>query len=320
MKRKIPFILLAAAAACGISFAQPVYTTPVGYYTHDGQAGGNIFVPGFVNSSVFTGAITGSTDTTLTVAEGSLAAGELDMLAATGTSPATATHYVEITSAGSNQGVVIDIESNTDSVITLAADISALSLVGDESIVVRPHITLAEALSGSEDLLSVFSDAATFYNSDGSIDSYFYIGEGNWSSDFASPDGNNVPITPGTGFVLNLAAETPLTVSGEVKLGSIVVQLTGGVVNIVGPVNPLFGNSAPISDLGFENLLAFTDSITLYAPGSLTITGTYFALGDGTVSQDFATPSTDEFDFTTGGVVTASGSTSLRIEGVTVTE
>ena len=308
MKTKITYSLLAAAAACSVANAQTTaYTTPVGYYNYDAKAGGNLFVPALVEASAFAGAITASSSNTITVSSEAITANAFD--AANG----YATHYVEITQAGSNQGVVIDIASNTNSVITLASDISALNLAGTETISVRPHVTLKSSLAGAESMLVDYNDSATFYKSDGSIATFYYIGGGDWSSDFATVDGNNFPIVPGTGFVLNVGADVALTVSGEVKESATVVQLKGGIVNVVGPVNPLVGSSDQIANLGFANLEAYADSLTMYTQGDLGIVGTYYSLGDGTVSLDFSSPSQDTFAFTTGGVITASADTSLRI-------
>ncbi len=303
------YTLLAAAAVTGLAQAQTAYTTPVGYYDFQAVTGGNLFVPGLIESPVFAGAITGSTATTLTLPAASLTASALN--AAGG----FATHFVEITQAGSNQGVVIDVDSNTDTVITLASDISALSLAGTETISIRPHVTLSSVFAGAEANLVAFTDAATFYNPDGSFNTYFFVGSSTWSSDFVNPDGNNRPIPPGTGFVLDVSADADLTIVGEVKATDTVVQLAGsGVVNIVGPVNPLVGNSDLIKNLGFADMLAFTDAISLYAPGQFfTPTGTYFADGAGNVTTDFVNPSLDTFDFTKGGIFTAAGDTAFRL-------
>jgi len=313
MKNKLTYSLILAAASCGMALGQTTaYTTPVGYYEADIKAGGNLFVPGFVNGAAFAGLITGSTATTLSVAAASITANAFN--AAGG----NATHYVQITQAGANQGVVIDIASNTNSVITLASNISALSLAGTESIVVRPHVTLKGVFAGEEASIASFSDSATFYNSDGSTPTFFFDGT-NWTSDFVNPDGNNRPVPPGTGFVFTVSADIPLTITGEVNAAPVVVQLNGnGVVNVVGPVNPLVGGSDTLQSLGFAALAAFSDSITLYQAGTVIPTGTYFS--DGTnVTEDFVNPSSATLASTTGGVVTAGADTSIKVDsGFTV--
>lgn len=311
MKTKITYSLLAAAAACSLVNAQTTaYTTPVGYYNYDAKAGGNLFVPALVEASAFAGAITASSSNTITVSSGAITANAFD--AANG----YATHYVEITQAGSNQGVVIDIASNTNSVITLASDISALNLAGTESILIRPHVTLSDCFTSAEAALAAYGDSATFYNSDGTSNTYYFIGAGDWASDFATPDGNDRPIPPGSGIIFDCGADAALTIVGEVKTTDTVVQIYGnGVANIVGPVNPLVGNSALIKDLGFADMVAYGDSISLYAPGQYNApTGTYYSLGDGTVSVDFATPSDDTFSFTTGGIFTAGVDTAFKVK------
>jgi len=320
---KTTYYSILAAAACGMAFGETAYTTPVGYYNFDAKAGGNLFVPGFVNSSVFTGPIIASTNNddpsldTLTVASGSLTLNSLNQTAesASPAFPARATHYVEITQAGANQGVVIDIVSNTSSVITLASDISALSLTGTETIVVRPHVTLSSAFTAAEAVLSAYSDNATFYNPDGSSETYYFLGSGVWSSNFSDDDGSTRPVLPGTGVVFSTAADAAVTITGEVKSSAVVVQIAGnGVINIVGPVNPLAGQSGLIKNLGFAEMSAYSDNITVYPPGDLvTSIGTYYALGDGTVSTDLANASEDTFSFTKGAIFAAATDTAFRL-------
>lgn len=308
MKPIIPFALLGALLAVGA--ADAAATTPVGYYAFDGKAGGNVFVPGLVNPASFTGALTAAGTTTLTVAANSFTANAYNEGAT------FAKFYAEITS-GPNQGVVLDIVSNTTNVLTLDADVTPLGLTGTETIVVRPHVTLKSALAAAEASLGAFSDSATFYLPDASFVSYIF-GAGatpnGWSSDFATDDGSDRPVYPGAGFILGLGADVDLTVTGEVKTADSVVQLTGGVVNIVGPVNPLVGASVSLNATGFGTLGAFSDSITAYVAGPLVSFTSYVPLGDGNVSSDFATPTTDTIANTTGAVVIPDANKALRLE------
>jgi len=316
MKTYTPYsLLLAAIAASGMAFgAETAYTTPVGYYGFAGKAGGNLFVPSLVKSAAFSGKLTAASATTLTLAANSLTA------AAFNEGAVYATYYAEITS-GPNAGVALDIASNTDSVITLADNIAALGLVGTETITIRPHVTLKAALAGAEASLNAFSDSATFYAADGSNTTYLYGADGGtgWSSDFATADGNLRPIAPGTGVVLGLLGDVSLTLSGEVKASPTVVMLAAGKVNIVGPVNPLVGTSTLLNNTGFAALAPFSDSVTVYQPGPLTQSITYYALGDGTLSADFVNPTTDTLANTTGAVVIPAADSSVKINsGFTV--
>lgn len=323
------YSILAALFACGMAQgAATAYTTPLGYYEFDAKAGGNAFVPGFVNTATFAGPITAATDNTsptadtLTVAANALTANAFNELPAIPASPPNpavekrAAYYVEITQAGANQGVIIDIESNTGSVITLAEDISALSLTGTETIAVRRHVTLASAFAAAEANLAVFGDNVTFYNPDESIQTYYYIAPGQWSSDFSYNDGATRPIPPGTGVVLFMGADAGLTVTGEVHASDVVVQIVGNnIVNVVGPVNPLVGSSGTIGNLGFADMEQYADNITLYTPGNFeSIVGTYYAIPGG-VSTDFTNLSTDTFPYTKGGVLFRGGAdTALKIK------
>jgi hypothetical protein len=315
MKTSISYSLIAAAMACGLVSAQTTaYTTPVGYYNFAGVAGGNVFVPGVVNSALYAGQLVSATSTTLTVAAASLSANAFDEGAV------YSTHYVEVTS-GPNAGYVLDILSNTTSVITLADNISALGLTGTETITVRKHVTLKSSLADAEASLAAYSDLATFYLADGTSVSYIYGADGGtgWSSDFATADGDLRPVAPGTGFILGIGADVALTVSGTVKSTPTVVALAAGVVNIVGPLDPLVGTTTPLNNTGFGTLAAYTDSITVYQPGPLSVSTSYVPLGDGTISSDFGTPTTDTISNTTGAVVLPGVDTALTLQpGFTV--
>jgi hypothetical protein len=308
MKILFPFTLLGTLLTLGV--ADAAATTPVGYYDFDGYRGGNVFVPGFVNPASYTGQLISASASTLTLAANSLTANAFNEGAA------YVKFYAEITS-GPLQGVVLDIVSNTANVLTLDADITALGLTGNEKIVVRPHVTLKSCLAAAEASLSPFSDSATLYLPDGSFVTYFF-GAGatpnGWSSDFATDDGSEHPVYPGAGFVLGLEADVDLTVTGEVKTADSVVQLSGAVVNIVGPMSPLVGQSVSLNAVGFASLAPFTDSITIYPPGTLLIVPyTYFPLGDGTISSDFVNPTVDTIANTTGAVVITDSDKALRL-------
>ena len=303
--------ILALIASAGTALA---VTTPVaGYYQFVGKGGGNLFIPSVVNPAVFSGQLTAASATTLTPA--------LSMTAdAYNKGLVYPTHYVEITS-GPNAGVALDILSNTAAVITLIDNISALSLTGTETIKIRPHITLKSSLAAAEALLNPYSDSATFYAIDGTFLTYFYGADGGtgWSSDYANPDGNLRPVPPGTGYVLGLVADVGLTVIGEVKDTPTVAMLGGGVVNIVGPMNPLVGTTVSLNTTGFADLAAYSDSITVYQPGPLDTFVTYFPLGDGTISSDYGSATTDTLANTTGAVVIPAVNSSVKLNsGFTV--
>jgi hypothetical protein len=300
---------LLAAAACGMAFGQTAYTTPVGYYNCDAVAGGNIFVPALIITPVFAGSINGSTAMTLTFAGTPLTADAFNK----GTTYPT--HCVEITS-GPNAGVVLDIDSNTTSVITLMSDITDLALVGTESVRVRPHNTIRSVLSGGEPYLD-YTDNVTVYEPNGDPKSYLWITGIGWSNDFSTNDGDLRPISLGAGLVLGVFENKSFTVTGEVKTGDTVVQLAATpAVNIVGPVNPLVGSGTRLDQLGFQNLSPYTDATTLYTPGSLSIVDTYLPDGGGSMLDGTFTPSTAQLPHTSGAIVSAFADTAVKFPGV----
>jgi hypothetical protein len=314
MKPIYTYALLAALAAVSPALAVDATTTPVGYYSFDAKAGGNLFIPSLVNPAAFAGTLTAAGSTTLTVPAASLVSGAYNQGAV------YATHYVEITS-GPQAGSVLEIASNTGSVITLIDDITVLGLTGTETFKIRPHVTLKAVLLASESLLAPFSDNVTFYNPDGSSINYIYGADSatGWSSDFATADGDLRPILPGTGFILGVGGDVLLPISGEVKPSATVASLTAGVVNIVGPVNPLAGSTTPLNNTGFGTLAAFADAISVYVPGPLDTSTSYVPLGDGTISSDFGTPTTDTIVNTTGAVVIPVADVALTLQpGFTV--
>jgi hypothetical protein len=284
-------------------------TTPVGYFTYEAKTGGNIIVPSLVEADAYSGQITAASANSITLPENSIVAGAYNA------GSQFPTHYVEITSSGNNQGVTIDITSNTTSTVTLATNISSLALAGNENIVIRKHVTIGSVMKVAEPSLSLYSDSITVIEPNGDNTTYYLIGPQQWSSDFATVDGSDRPIAPGNGFIFTTGADVPLAFSGTVKLTPTVVQINGGgVPNIVGPVNPLAGNSAPISTLGFQNMEPYSDSITAYPPGSLvTPLATYYADGAGNVTSDLATASNDVFFFTRGVILSSFSNSALRL-------
>ena len=189
------------------------------------------------------------------------------------------------------------------------------SPAGNETIAIRKHTTIASVMKDAEPNLALYSDSVTVIEPDGVNTTYYLIGAQQWSSDFSTVDGSDRPIHPGTGFIFTTGADVALSFSGTVKLTPTVVQVNGGgVPNIVGPVNPLAGASAPIASLGFQNMEPYSDSITSYSPGSLVSPlATYYADGAGNVTIDLATPSNDVFPFTRGVILSSFSNSAIRL-------
>jgi len=313
MKMKFYSILaLAGAALVGFANAQgTAVTDPVGYYEFDGQAGSNLFVPGFVNKKAFSGALTGVTaaSSTLSVA-GGLGVGTLDA----GADPVA---YVEITESGSAaEGVILDIVSHTDTDIVVdasEAELLALGLSGTEAVTIREHVTIKSAFASAEASLSAFAESVTYFEGASSTN-YLWTGTV-WSSDFGTTaDGDTRPIYPGAGLIVNLIGPKSLTVVGEVKFGPTVVSAAaGGAINIIGPVNPLVGDGVAIQDAGFAgSFQLFADSLALYEQGTLSNTGTFLFDGTNMIDGNFVA-TTESIPNTVGGVVTVVADTGIKL-------
>jgi uncharacterized protein (TIGR02597 family) len=289
-----PLLLLVSTLVSAASFistaSAQVTTDPVGYVTITAPAGNTTLSAPLVKSDIFVGSTTatadGVGDSVLTFSGTPFVASAYD----TATYP---THYVIITTAGSNDGFVVDIASNTTSTVTLADEVvAALGLGAVESIRIREHTTILDLFDGATGM-TAFADAVNFYNDDGSSDSYLWSGTGWVDGGFASVDDR--PVYPGQGVVYYAAAGASILVSGAVSTSAIQVPVySGAAVNFVGTVTPsdevAVGGAVTLGNLGFgSQLTAFAGSVRLFSTdGNLSSPASSTYLWDGTVFRDGA--------------------------------
>jgi len=256
-------LLLAFCAGLSVLKAQTSTATTdvMGYSIVPLQSGGSAVVPPFVNPSSYSASST--FDGVSNLSASGLTAGAFN--AASGY-PA---FFVEICS-GSYAGYNFPVVSNTSSSIVVAGLPSDLGAT--VSIKVRPYTTLSTVANGSAGL-SDYADTLTLYRSNNMISSYIYTSSGVLADDYATPSGI-VPISPGTGCVINNSLNSSVTFVGEVDANQCVVPLNAGTT-LVGPLNPVGGVN--VTSINLASALApYTDSASLVASdGSLAITSFY---------------------------------------------
>ena len=83
--------------------------------------------------------------------------------------------YAEIVS-GANEGLILDISSNTATALTMSAAVTPAGLRGTTvQIAVREHVTLAKVSQGATGI-AAYSDAVNIYNPDGSVSTRLFDG------------------------------------------------------------------------------------------------------------------------------------------------
>ena len=289
--------ILAAFLAATSAFATT--SDVVGYVTIDLPAGNStLSVPMLheVSASAPTTAVEDSGgNTILTFSEGSFIAGAYDAVGG------SSTHYAVI-SDGSNEGLVLDIASNTSSTVTLTDAVAvAFSLTQNENIIIREHIKISDLIASATGL-TPFVDALSFFNDDLSTDTYLWTGSNFVDNNFTSADSR--PIYPGQGIVFFCQAPVSLVVTGGVSTHDIKVPVyAGGSVNFIGTSTPSSkiadgSEDVTLGSLGLgTQLTPFVGSVKLFATdGSLTSapeqtylwTGTNFVDGNFTNADDVA--------------------------------
>lgn len=282
-------VLLTGAVLFSLSNINAVETDPVGFVTIDLPAGNSTLAMPLVTANAFAGETTGIAEgggETVFTFSGGLSAGAYDE----GTSYPT--HYLMITTAGANQGVVLDVISNTATTVTVASEVvTSLGLSSTETVVVRSHTTVGDIFTGATGLTG-FVDSLSFFNDDGSQDTYLWSGTNFVDGGFASQDAR--PVYPGQGLIFFCGAPVSIVNTGSVSTTPVQIPVySGSAVNFVGTVTPsdnLSDGTTPVTlgSLGFgSQLTGFVGSVKFFsADGALTSASSDTYLWDGSVFRD----------------------------------
>ena len=192
------------------------------------------------------------------------------------------THYVEIVS-GANEGMTFDVESAGGSGITVSGVPTSLNGT-TVSIVVRPHITLAD-LAASSTGLQDYNDAITVFRENNQKASYIYTSTGVVADDYSTP-ADNVVIYPGTGVVLNNGASALFTFPGQVKTTKTIVPIYNGE-SIVAPVDPQGG--ASVSQLNIAGALApYSDAFSVISTTGDLAANSFYSDGTDVLDENYS--------------------------------
>lgn len=310
MKRTVLPIIVLAASLSQVANAQTSSSTPIiGYYKFDVPAGQSAWVCGFVTKKDFQSQATSvapganmpdGTPTTVITQNGAGWANNAFPL-----------HYVEIISAGSTQGLVMDVVSNTATTVRVRG-----AVTGTPTYCIRKHATL-KGIFQDVGALVAFTDSVTVYNSNNTLSTYLPTGTGgNWvADDFVTP-ANDAIIYPGQGFIIASSSNTVITTGGGevsyVKTGPTKVPVYRKQTNFVGHISPLVatqpadplynvtatptvaGGVVTLGTIGVttSGLEEFVDTITLFTQGGgLNPSGTYLVGGGNVIADDFVTVS-----------------------------
>jgi uncharacterized protein (TIGR02597 family) len=228
MKTSLSLLTGVASLAALLSgaTAQTATTDPVGYITVNVAGGGTLSAPRYtaispslVNKVDFAGAATAVDNGahTMTFAGTPFTAAAF-----------AAGYYVEVTTAGANEGAWRNITGNTTSAITLATDFPAAVTTG-ATVKIRKHVTISDffgttntaGLGGGED--GATADEVVFLDPNQSLRNYFYSNTPGFTGWFnlSFVDANNVPVPPNQGLLVLRKQATPVSFVrvGHVKTG-----------------------------------------------------------------------------------------------------
>ena len=278
-------MMAAAAFVCTVGQLQAqtsVTTPPVGFNKLTLLAGNNLRVNTFVQAKAFQGAaqsVTSASNSVITVS-GTLTASQFNEV------NGVPGYYVEILDAGSNQGMITDVVSNTAGSITVASNLAAFSVSGTASFCVRPHTTLS-TLFGSGSGLSPGTDSVKLFYPNNSNKSFLFTGSGSsWIDAGTGADAGGEVIYPGQGFIITVASPVNVIITGSVKDGPTIVPLYAGAVNVVGTINPAVGGSQTLSNFNWiSTFTAGLDSVNVYNDtGALQQLGSFISTGSSLIN------------------------------------
>ena len=293
MNQSIRRICLTATAACGLllapASAQTTATTdPVGAVSISIPAGNTPVGIPLVKSPVFEG-------TTSAVSEGggttTFSFSGVPFEGSSFSSGIYPSHMVQIISDGTAKGLVLDIQSNTNSSVVVAGDMKSAFNLGDSvDVSIRPFLTLNDVFSSAEGL-TAFVDTVKLFNDDGSTSSFIWDGQTFRDSSFG--DVGTFPIHPGRGLIFFGNSQVDLTVVGAVPLNETLAPIYAGVaVNFVSFLNPsgtvAGGEPLTLGSSGIgENLTAFAGAVKFFSTdGDLVSNSSDTYLWDGSVFRD----------------------------------
>lgn len=274
---------LFVAGFTAIAGAQTTVSTPiVGFEKKTFAAGTSGLGSGFVKPSIYSGVASSVSATSITVAGANFSG-----LGPTGGLPA---YYIEITS-GALSGYILDITSNTATVLNIDGNLASIANT-TPTFIVRPHVKVSDIFNGNTSLTD-YADTVSVFNDDGSSsqvlrDSSSATGWVDLNT-FAAAD---LVVYPGQGFLLNSTSSGSVTISGQIKTTSTVVPLYAGKVNLVTPGNPSANPGLQTSQLGL-NLSDYNDTVaTFSSDGGFSQTANYLWGGvtDGFINPDTFAP------------------------------
>ena len=290
MKPNLPLTLLGAALlAAPAVFGQgggSATSGVVGFSSLSCPTGTTLVVPTLVNSSVFQGQASISSDgltITPTTAPG-WTAGAYNATSFAAPTPNYPKYYAEVVS-GANEGLILDISSNSATALTMASAVTPAGIRGTTvQIAIREHVTLDKVVQGATGL-TAFVDAANIFDATGATITRIFDGASWVAGDYVTPAGHSV-IYPGNGFAFSAASAVSFSFMGEVKPTKTQVPMYQTGVNIVGNLNP--ASDLTIYGSSFKDALSpYADGFNRFsADGNMTTLGTYFS--DGTQMLDGA--------------------------------
>lgn len=257
---------------------QTVSTPIVGFSKITVPAGGRLVAPVFVKSPVYTGSASiASGVATL----GSSVSGNLGPSSFTDR-PNFPRYYLKVTS-GTYSGLVLDIDSNTTSTVSMTGVPSGLT--GSVGVQIIPHYTLGDFAANAQDQgMSAYADAVTFYDSGNAKRAYYYTGSGFIADDYSTP-ADNVVIYPGSGILLNAVSSCTVTMSGRVNTTPTIVPLYSGE-SIVAPIDPSGVSKVATINLA-SSLSPYVDAASsVLVDGSLA-TSAFYSDGSQMLDQDY---------------------------------
>lgn len=194
-------------------------------------------------------------------------------------------HYAE-PQTGASSGLAINVLSNTAD--TLKLDVAPAALSAGTVFVVRKHTTLAGMMPDGGGF-QAFVDSIALHGTGGHRTYIFNSFTQTWVTLSGGVNSNNVIVRPGEGFVIQMVTgKTVMLGKGEVchlKTTPTKIVVHPNVVNLIGQMNPLAGQSTTLNSLGLAGTMAASqDAVIPLTAGSLSQGGNFVSTGSGLVN------------------------------------